>query len=752
MHIKIALSSYLRTIIIPLLIFTLFSTCAVANNILQQGKDLFQRGAFAQAIEYWENLLDSQLENQQRIEILTRLALAYQALGNYPTARTILQQAVEKNGTEKQQVLVHSHLGDVLLAMQQPDAARESLEKKLSVARRLKDSLILAHLLNNLGNTLYVLREYPEALNAYIEVAELAQRAGDQLLQIQALNNQAMVHLKQEEPSASVAALEKALSQVQTALNGYEKGQHLLSFGQLALRLQKHLPRHTAYRIFNEVLKLAKQEQDKRLISYAKGFLGHIYEREQRYQEALQLTRQAIFFAQTSPDILYLWEWQQARILKAKQDIAGAISTYQLALKHLHPIRTQLFKGQRDTLEVLNERIRPVYFELADLLLRQAAVTTSPETKKALLKQARENVELLKVIELQEYFQDECIAHRSKTELELHLDKHTAILYPILLPDRTELLLTLPDGIHQVIIPIGADTLGAVVHQWRRNLQASTSHRFIKQSKQLYQWLITPIKPKLAANDINTLVIVPDGPLRTVPLAALYDDEEKKFLMHNFALAITPGLNITEHRPLAKKNIRALLNGLSEGVQKFSSLPSVPEEIKNIEVLFEQKDILLDKKFLLKSINKTLQSIPYEIVHIASHGQFDRNPKKTFLLTYDDKLTMDRLQGLLGFTELRKDPVELLTLSACQTAVGDERAALGLAGVAIKAGVRSAIASLWFVNDESTSQLITEFYKNMMQDSTLSKAKALQKAQQKVAEIFRHPAFWAPFLLIGNWL
>ena len=114
---------------------------------------------------------------------------------------------------------------------------------------------------------------------------------------------------------------------------------------------------------------------------------------------------------------------------------------------------------------------------------------------------------------------------------------------------------------------------------------------------------------------------------------------------------------------------------------------------------------------------------------------------------------MNRLENLLQLSQSRDKPVELLTLSACQTAVGDERAALGLAGIAIKAGVRSALASLWFVNDEATSQLVIEFYKQL-QNPALSKAQALQNAQKKLAaqRNFRHPAFWAPFLLIGNWL
>ena len=141
------------------------------------------------------------------------------------------------------------------------------------------------------------------------------------------------------------------------------------------------------------------------------------------------------------------------------------------------------------------------------------------------------------------------------------------------------------------------------------------------------------------------------------------------------------------------------------------------------------------------------------IVHIATHGQFDSDHSKSFLLAYDDKLTMDRLQTTIASRQYQEEPLELLVLSACQTAAGDDRAALGLAGVALKAGARSALATLWFVNDESTSTMIADFYEHL-RDPASSKAIALQRAQVALVEDsrFAHPSYWAPFLLIGNWL
>ena len=123
------------------------------------------------------------------------------------------------------------------------------------------------------------------------------------------------------------------------------------------------------------------------------------------------------------------------------------------------------------------------------------------------------------------------------------------------------------------------------------------------------------------------------------------------------------------------------------------------------------------------------------------------------LLTYDDKLTMNKLESTIGLRRFQTEPIDLLVLSACQTAVGDDQAALGLAGVAIKAGARSALATLWYIDDNATSQLIADYYKQLTQEDQ-TKAKALQMAQVNMITqtTLTHPRFWAPFLMIGNWL
>jgi len=191
---------------------------------------------------------------------------------------------------------------------------------------------------------------------------------------------------------------------------------------------------------------------------------------------------------------------------------------------------------------------------------------------------------------------------------------------------------------------------------------------------------------------------------------------------------------------------------LAEAVQNRPPLPYVHAELETVQKLFGGP-ILMDSQFVLPLLKKDFAQAQYQLVHFATHGQIDRDVSKSYLLTHDGKLTFDQLEELLRPSQFRGRPVELLTLSACQTAAGDDRAALGLAGVAVKAGARSALAPLWSV-DESTALLMSEFYSQLKNDPRITKARALQLAQIKVLHDarFDHPYYWAPYLIIGNWL
>jgi CHAT domain-containing protein len=261
---------------------------------------------------------------------------------------------------------------------------------------------------------------------------------------------------------------------------------------------------------------------------------------------------------------------------------------------------------------------------------------------------------------------------------------------------------------------------------------------------------VRPYEAELAALGSPTLVFVPDGALRTVPMAALHDGE--RYLVEKWALATTPGLSLTDPRALDRKELKVFLGGLSKSVGGFGALPYVWSELDSLRGLVGG-EMLVDEGFALADVRSTLEQQQFNVVHIASHGEFTQDVDQSFLLTWDGRLTMQGLSDSVGLFKFRDTPIELLTLSACETAEGDDRAALGLAGVAIKAGARSALGTLWKVNDRAAADLMVDFY-GQLKDPAHSKAAALRSAQLQLLADRRydHPGYWAPFLLISNWL
>jgi CHAT domain-containing protein len=305
---------------------------------------------------------------------------------------------------------------------------------------------------------------------------------------------------------------------------------------------------------------------------------------------------------------------------------------------------------------------------------------------------------------------------------------------------------------------VNAEILGKTTTEYRRNAEESSYKEFNpKNSQQLYEWIITPVLPELEQRQINTLVFIQDGILRSVPMAALMNPVTQKYLIQDYSIAVSPSLTLTDVTPPNVKNLKALTLGLTEEStidnQLFSALVSVDQETQKITEELPGSKRLLNAEFTEEALAKALDRASYPIIHIATHGKFGSDAEDTFLITGDQKkLTITELDRILRQTN--DESIELLSLTACQTAIGDDRSALGLAGVAIQAGAKSALASLWFINDATTAQISTQFYANLKERPT-SKAKALQSAQIAVIEAggeTARPGYWAPFILVGNWL
>ncbi len=733
-----------------------------ADKSFNLGVQAFKRGDFEDAIASWTAAADAyerQGKPRERMLALTHLAEAYSALGRYRQASTTLGIALdlaERSGDSARIASVLSRLGNVHGALGEPEVAERHLERGLRLARERGDRSLTAALLNDLGNVLVTKKQDAEALAAYRESAALAEQAGRPTLAGRALTNTATTLQRTGRPAESEASLDAAVRALRSAAASHEVGFTLVSVALAYQALRASLPEARDSLSLKAASALREavpaSAGDRRTVSYAWGYLGALYEEEQRYNEALELTRRATFAAQqvSAPESLYRWQWQSGRVLKKLGSVEAALAAYRRAVTTLQSIRPELIR-EGAAPGSFRETLGPLYLELVDLLLQQAATRPGSEAVTPLLTEARDVVELSKVAELRDYFRDDCVdlALAKVTKLDV-LAQSAIIVYPILLPDRTELLVSLRTGLKRVTVPVGADRVTQEVRQLRRKLEKRTTREFLPHAQQLYDWLIRPLEPDLDAARAETLVFVPDGALRTIPMAALHDGQ--RFLIAKYALATTPGLNLTEPRPLNRENTRVLALGVTKAVQGFPPLPNVAAELLSLRGLFPTTE-LVDETFNLVNVERKLKDEVFTIVHIASHGQFGGAPQATFMLAFDDKLTMDRLGQFIGLFKFRDNPLELLTLSACDTAEGDDRAALGLAGLAVKAGARSALATLWNINDPVSAELVAEFYRQL-EDRSVSRAVALQRAQVKLLDNPRydHPGFWAPFLLINNWL
>ena len=293
--------------------------------------------------------------------------------------------------------------------------------------------------------------------------------------------------------------------------------------------------------------------------------------------------------------------------------------------------------------------------------------------------------------------------------------------------------------------------LNKLVRSYRKYLQVRSSNQFLGVSQKIYQLLIHPVEKDLIAANIHTLLVAPDGVLRLVPFSSLHDNE--KFVVEKYAIVTIPSINMTDtSSSYQKETPETLVVGLSDAVQDFSALPSINAELRDIKKIMNGKKMYKNADYTVANVQNEFKINDYNIVHFATHGVFGGTGKNSFLLTYESQLDMNALEDLMSLGKYRNHQVDLLTLSACQTALGNECAALGLAGVAVKAGVRSAVATLWYVDDEATSLAIRELYRQLRKNG-MSKAKALQNAQKMLLSQrkYWHPLYWAPFLLIGNW-
>lgn len=749
-------------------------------------QDLYDKGRYEDAVAEWRKARGEARSKKDVDGEMTALlgeADSLQPLGHHKLQLNALNEAgdlADRAKSNKWQAAVKAARGAAKIYSRQAIQSQDLLNEALKTAREVKEDRLIATTLVSLATITASEDKFDEAEKQWDEAIGLAERMGDRKLALRAKMNKATAAFGAKKLEEAKKWVEEAAKEAESLPDGHEKAFVLMGAGQMLHKLFLETDDHDnelrlkAFRLQQAAAKTATALGDNRVLCYALGYQGALYEFEKNYDAALILSRRALALAQQvqSGDALYRWQWQVGRLLAKTKKRDEAIEAYRRAVKTLEGIRNDIAIrfGNRHQRSSFREAVGALYTELADLLLQRAEAMKDIDEIQMLCREARGTAELLKSAELEDYFQDDCVSmiKSKKTKTLEDISQKAAVVYIIPLPDRTEILVSLPPPprtmplkpgeeppqahIERVRSVVTEGELTETVRTFRVNLENRTTNEFLEQGQQLYTWLIKPLEPLMEKHKFDTMVFVPDGALRTVPMAALHDGE--RFLIEKYAVAVTPGLELMESKASAKQAPRIMMTAISDSVQDFPPLPNVVHEMDELSRIFGTKPTLMNSNNVKANIEKQFEGEPYTIVHIASHGHIDSDIRKSYVLTYDDKLTLDDLERLIRPSQLADKPLELLTLSACQTAAGDDRAALGLAGMAVKAGARAAFATMWFVNDQASAKLVVDFYTELKTRPDLTKAQALQHAQRELLkdERFQHPCYWAPYIIIGNWL
>lgn len=304
--------------------------------------------------------------------------------------------------------------------------------------------------------------------------------------------------------------------------------------------------------------------------------------------------------------------------------------------------------------------------------------------------------------------------------------KQAAILYAISRGDRLEIILVPPVGspIRKTILEATPEVLFPVVNEFRREItdpRRQNMNHYFSSAKQLYDWIIGPVAEELENLEIDTILFSLDPGLRSLPVAALFDGEQ--FLIERYSLSLIPSFSLTAQSYIPLENSPVLAMGASQFTQK-APLPAVPLELTTIVEQTGSQQAFLNEEFTLENLLQQHEKDNFKIIHLATHAEFQSGDRtNSYIQLWDRQLNLDEMTAL----QLDMPEVELLVLSACRTALGDREAELGFAGLAVKSGVKTAIASLWYVNDEGTLGLMTELYHHL--NLVPLKADALRQAQ-----------------------
>ncbi len=747
-----------------------------------------------QSVEFWEAILKNS-QGMDLANIYTNLASAYNRTGRISEAISAWQRAGEiYQKSEKETKFVETLVDQAQAynSLGQFAKAIPLVEKAIALTKASESGRTLTTAWGVLGNSYSLSNNYDKAIAAYQKSLDLAKVLNPNYT-VTPLNNQVNIWLKRanwyesqaklaenegeeeeqkrllrlagsDRDSAKIAANQalkvslgsNSLSEVKALLNLLRMSPQNKQYQQQAIDILITLPdsRSKAYSLIklaayqsgtakvdslNQASLISTTLGDWRTQSFALGDLGNFYEQQKDLSVAIENTRAAILAAQRAMalDSLYRWQWQAGRIYRQQGAKTEAIEAYTQAITSLQSIRGDITSASKDLQFDVRDEVEPVYRQLISLLLNNESEVTIPK--------ALEVAELLKLTELQNFFGDECLEIKTvlnqPKEIQI-TDKAT--INSLILDDKTYIVFQFKNKIiKHYSIALSKAELENKVKNFRDVLEDFQSgDKYLALCQEFYNLLIRPIEGDLQKLKPSELIFINDGILRNVPMATLHDG--KHFLIENYPISYTLSNNLNSQT--SQQSRSSIIFGLTVEKPPFPALPNVEIETQAVQDIIKGEKNL-DSKFTEFNLEQQIRKRNYSIVHIATHGEFKGTLNSSSLQAFDNRISLQELETIFRGN---KNFIDLLALSGCQTAAGDSRSTLGIAGLAVRTRVKNVLSSLWYINDADVVVLIKDFY-TQIQKRGETKAEALRKAQIKAINTrTTPPAVWSSFILVKS--
>jgi len=757
------------------------------------GLAYFSLGKYDRAIEFHLQALAILREIKDRNgegSVLGNLGIAYDVLGKYDRAIEFHLQSLEVAREIKDRLGEGNSLGNLGLAyfsLGKYDKAIEFHLQRLVIAREIKDRLGEGNSLGSLGIAYNALGRYDKAIDSHLQALAILREIQDRQGEGASLGNLGLAYYFLGKYDKAIDSHLLSLEVAREIKDRLGEGASLGNLGNAYFSLGKY---DKAIKFHLQYLAIAREIKDRLGEGNALGSLGIAYQDLGKYDKAIKSHLQSLAIAREIKDR----NGEQISLNNlgvAYRNIKQpelAILFYKQSVNVTESIRKELLKLDKDIQKSYLATVEKSYRNLADLLLQQDRII-----------EALQVLDLLKVQELEDYLKNIKGSDRSaqgvrllapelalsdkllavsfensqainnqltgqiqqlpKTEINKvpnylnQIPQGTVLLYPFILGDRFEIILFSPNNLPiRRTTKIAKDQLETLIIDFRAALLDPSSDDFKEPSLQLYNLLIKPIETELVQFNAKTILYAPDGQLRYIPIAALYDG--KQLLVEKYQISNLIAYTLSDFSPQPKNspNVLAGAFGGKAGDRKFgqTALPATVREVQAIANSFNNSVTLIEEQFSRQAIESKFKN--HNILHLATHAEFNiGTPDQSFIIFGNgDKIRINEI------TNWQISNIDLIILSACQTGtgkLGDGVEILGFGYQVQKAGAKQAIASLWKVDDLGTQALMTAFY-GELQKGDVTVTEALRRVQVSLikSKDYNHPYYWSAFFAIGNGL